>query len=398
MVLLDEIGLAEDSPDMPLKALHPLLEDGCVDDENPEPYKKVGFVGISNWALDPAKMNRGLLVFRTEPSKEELVNTAKGICADQPHLERIEHLFPILANFYCNVLKTQETEFFGLRDFYSLIKMIVSYTQNTKRSSQEELLVKAIQRNFGGSRDIHPLEIFRNCTSEVRLTKKMETSCIRLLEENIHKRQVGFMSRYLLLLTTNNAAFQIIQMTRLIDVSNCDIIFGSGFPRDQDYSQVCRSVNRVKICMEIGRPVVLLNIQNLYESLYDALNQCFVSLGDNYYVDLGLGTHRVKSRVKEEFRLIVIEEEKVVYTQFPPPLLSRLEKHCLDMNTILNWGQQNLKQDLEKWAEQFVYMENPDSFSTWSHTLAPKEHDVFIGFSDDNVCRHRAGELPEHQL
>ncbi|XP_055559911.1 E3 ubiquitin-protein ligase rnf213-alpha-like isoform X6 [Falco cherrug] len=383
VVLLDEIGLAEDSPDMPLKALHPLLEDGCVDDENPEPYKKVGFVGISNWALDPAKMNRGLLVFRTEPSKEELVNTAKGICADQPHLERIEHLFPILANFYCNVLKTQETEFFGLRDFYSLIKMIVSYTQNTKRSSQEELLVKAIQRNFGGSRDIHPLEIFRNCTSEVRLTKKMETSCIRLLEENIHKQQVGFMSRYLLLLTTNNAAFQIIQMTRLIDVSNCDIIFGSGFPRDQDYSQVCRSVNRVKICMEIGRPVVLLNIQNLYESLYDALNQCFVSLGDNYYVDLGLGTHRVKSRVKEEFRLIVIEEEKVVYTQFPPPLLSRLEKHCLDMNTILNWGQQNLKQDLEKWAEQFVYMENPDSFSTWSHTLAPKEHDVFIGFSDD---------------
>ncbi|KAM9258624.1 E3 ubiquitin-protein ligase rnf213-alpha-like [Morus bassanus] len=383
VVLLDEIGLAEDSPDMPLKTLHPLLEDGCVDDENPEAYKKVGFVGISNWALDPAKMNRGLLVIRTEPSKEELVKTAKGICADQPHLERIKHLFPILANFYCNVLKTQKTEFFGLRDFYSLIKMIVFYMQDMKCSSQEEVLVKAIQRNFGGFRDIQPLEIFRNCTSEVRLTCAVETSCIRLLEENMDKRQGGFMSRYLLLLTTNNAAFQIIQMTRLIDISNCDIIFGSGFPRDQDYSQVCRSVNRVKICMEIGRPVVLLNMQNLYESLYDALNQCFVSLGDNYYVDLGLGTHRVKSRVKEEFRLIVIEEKKVVYTQFPTPLLSRLEKHCLDMNTILNWQQQDLKRDLEKWARLFVCMRNPDLFSVWSHMLAPKEHDVFIGFSDD---------------
>ncbi|KAM6032909.1 E3 ubiquitin-protein ligase rnf213-alpha-like isoform 2-T2 [Chlamydotis macqueenii] len=383
VVLLDEIGLAEDSPDMPLKTLHPLLEDGCVDDENPEAYKKVGFVGISNWALDPAKMNRGLLVFRTEPSEEELVKTAKGICADQPHLERIEHLFPILANFYCNVLKTQKTEFFGLRDFYSLIKMIVSYMQDVKRSSQEELLIKAIQRNFGGSKDIRPLEIFRNCTSEVRLTYEVETSCIRLLSENMDKRQAGFMSRYLLLLTTNNAAFQIIQMTRLIDTGNCDIIFGSGFPRDQDYSQVCRSVSRVKICMEIGRPVVLLNIQNLYESLYDTLNQCFVSLGGNYYVDLGLGTHRVKSRVKEEFRLIVIEEKKVVYTQFPTPLLSRLEKHCLDMNTILNWQQQDLKRDLERWASRFVCIENPDLFSIWSHTLAPKEHDVFIGFSDD---------------
>ena len=28
VVVLDEIGLAEDSPQLPLKALHPLLEDG----------------------------------------------------------------------------------------------------------------------------------------------------------------------------------------------------------------------------------------------------------------------------------------------------------------------------------------------------------------------------------
>ena len=39
--VLDEVGLAEDSPKMPLKTLHPLLEDGCVDDEVPEPHKKV---------------------------------------------------------------------------------------------------------------------------------------------------------------------------------------------------------------------------------------------------------------------------------------------------------------------------------------------------------------------
>ena len=39
--VLDEIGLAEDSPSMPLKVLHPLLEDGCVEAETPEPYKKV---------------------------------------------------------------------------------------------------------------------------------------------------------------------------------------------------------------------------------------------------------------------------------------------------------------------------------------------------------------------
>ena len=44
--VLDEVGLAEDSPKMPLKTLHPLLEDGCVDEEVPEPYKKVCYTQV----------------------------------------------------------------------------------------------------------------------------------------------------------------------------------------------------------------------------------------------------------------------------------------------------------------------------------------------------------------
>ena len=37
--------------------------------------------------------------------------------------------------------------------------------------------------------------------------------------------------------------------------------------------KVCRNINQIKICMETGRTVVLLNLENLYESLYDLLNQ-----------------------------------------------------------------------------------------------------------------------------
>ena len=42
VVVLDEVGLAEDSPSLPLKALHPLLEDGTAgadDSEEVCPYK-----------------------------------------------------------------------------------------------------------------------------------------------------------------------------------------------------------------------------------------------------------------------------------------------------------------------------------------------------------------------
>ena len=40
VVVLDEVGLAEDSPNLPLKALHPLLEDGTegADDQQQVRY------------------------------------------------------------------------------------------------------------------------------------------------------------------------------------------------------------------------------------------------------------------------------------------------------------------------------------------------------------------------
>jgi hypothetical protein len=83
VVVLDEVGLAEDSPLMPLKTLHPLLEDGVTssDDviETDEKPTRVAFIGISNWALDPAKMNRGLMLMRAEPSKKELEDSARYI-------------------------------------------------------------------------------------------------------------------------------------------------------------------------------------------------------------------------------------------------------------------------------------------------------------------------------
>lgn len=39
--------------------------------------KQVAFIGISNWALDPAKMNRGIFVQREVPDEGELINSAR---------------------------------------------------------------------------------------------------------------------------------------------------------------------------------------------------------------------------------------------------------------------------------------------------------------------------------
>ncbi|RVE59876.1 hypothetical protein OJAV_G00193340 [Oryzias javanicus] len=375
VVVLDEIGLAEDSPQMPLKTLHPLLEDGCIDNDKPDPHLKVGFVGISNWALDPAKMNRGIFVSRWDPSEDELVHTAQGICSSVNQiLLKIKHLFPSLAKAFLNICnKTSKNQFFGLRDYYSLIKMLFAAAKVTQQEPDGQQLVEAILRNFSGQpKGFDSVVFFQEVLQDIQEIPRPST--LDMVKKNLdHESKEE--SRYLLLLTTNNAALHIIQQ-QIFAKSDCsppEIIFGSGFPKDQEYAQVCRNVNRVKTCMETGRTVILLNMQNLYESLYDALNQYYVYLSNQQYVDLGLGSHRVKCRVHRNFRLVVIEDQKKVYENFPIPLINRLEKHRVDRSTDLEVWQHRVLDKLRGWLQGFSGQTSQDF----------KLSDIFIGFHDD---------------
>ncbi|XP_053516781.1 E3 ubiquitin-protein ligase RNF213 [Artibeus jamaicensis] len=388
VVVLDEVGLAEDSPKMPLKALHPLLEDGCIEDD-PAPHKKVGFIGISNWALDPAKMNRGIFVSRGSPNTKELIESAKGICSsDSLVQERIKGYFAPFAKAYERVCQLQGKEFFGLRDYYSLIKMVFASTKASNKKPSPQDIAQAVLRNFSGKDGIRALDIFAASLPEARLSE--EVSTMQLVEQNVYgdpmrargRDPEDSEARYLLLLTRNYVALQILQRALFRQDRQPEIIFGSSFPRDQEYTQICRNVNRVKVCMETGRMVVLLNLQNLYESLYDALNQYYVHLGGQKYVDLGLGTHRVKCRVHPDFRLIVIEEKDVVYNHFPIPLINRLEKHYLDINTVLETWQRDIVGELKAWVDLFVRV--PATSVGATHRYSPS--DVFMGYHSDTCA------------
>ncbi|KAM6050451.1 E3 ubiquitin-protein ligase RNF213 isoform 2-T2 [Chlamydotis macqueenii] len=382
VVVLDEIGLAEDSPKMPLKTLHPLLEDGCIDDV-PLPHKKVGFIGISNWALDPAKMNRGIFVSRGDPSKEELIESAKGICGSaQGALQKVEPYFCRFADAYENICKAQDREFFGLRDYYSLIKMFFALAKSSKSEPTSQDIAEVVLRNFGGKDDVNALKIFTSQLPEKGEIHARDISTVELIRQNIYSAGQDGDCRYLLVLTENYAALQILQQAFFTARQQPEVIFGSSFPKDQEYTQICRNINRVKVCMETGQMVVLLNLQNLYESLYDALNQYYVYLAGQKYVDLGLGTHRVKCRVHPKFRLIVIEEKDVVYKHFPIPLINRLEKHYLDISTVLDKGQRETVEMLKKWVHEFT------AVSTEEHFISNQKYspsDVFVGYHS-NTC------------
>ena len=81
----------------------------------------MAFIGISNWALDPAKMNRGVMVTRADPSEDELVFSAKGICSikdNDPIKAKLDAFFIYFAKAYISICNKQKRQFFGLRDFY----------------------------------------------------------------------------------------------------------------------------------------------------------------------------------------------------------------------------------------------------------------------------------------
>ena len=400
VVVLDEIGLAEDSVKMPLKTLHPLLEEGYVEvNAEKTEWGKVAFVGISNWALDPAKMNRGIVVNRTIPKTEELMKSARGICRVKNEGKPLERLIEPLAQAYEKIYRSQIdeeiSEYFGLRDFYGLIKMLYrSYVHKMSQSKALDWVTvrRAIQRNFG-EKSKESLRIFAKYLERLDLfevadwEEKVDT--LELVNENIREaetrslmaeeqRKMDNESRYLLLMTENFSALQLLP--QVLELQEYEIIFGSAFPQDQEYIQVCKNINRIKVCMETGKTVVLLNLGSLYESLYDALNQYYVYYGGRRYVDLGLGSNRVKCCVSEEFRLIMIEEEKVA-KMFPIPLLNRLEKHFLGMESILSPRLMQLKQKLSDKLKNFSQVPRSDKENSMFQI-----RDAFVGYQKDTTA------------
>ena len=57
VVVLDEVGLAEDSPSLPLKALHPLLEDG-TEGSGKDHQQQVQYISVTNSSCTRVSVHR----------------------------------------------------------------------------------------------------------------------------------------------------------------------------------------------------------------------------------------------------------------------------------------------------------------------------------------------------
>ena len=104
MVLFDELGLAERSEKNPLKVLHEKLEYAGKDEG-------VSFVGISNYTLDAAKINRALVlsVPDLDQNLDDLIETSNNIVESIYDRIKDEKIFEIISTTYFLYKKELQT-------------------------------------------------------------------------------------------------------------------------------------------------------------------------------------------------------------------------------------------------------------------------------------------------
>ena len=394
VVLLDEIGLAEVSKYNPLKVLHSLLEPG--DSALPD----VAVVGISNWALDAAKMNRAIHLSRPEPDVDDLFETGKslreaGSCkpglglsctrSGRPfhqHAYPDDHQLRCLATAYQKYQQHQRyANFHGLRDYYSLIKCLsADVSQNTSNNlfSEEKTkgIQRALQRNFGGVPDDvnHFQTLFQEKLHSLDLVEKTYPFPVtELICDNLQDR----LARHLMIITNGDSAIGILdQMLQSLDKEKITI-FGSRFEEDLSEEYNYRILSRIILCMERDCVLILRDLESIYGSLYDMLNQNYTVVGGKRNCRVALGAFsNPMCQVHDGFRCVVlIDQGRLDFTD--PPFLNRFEKQLLRFSDVLTLEQRNIIISLTTWM---AGMSTIPDFESHFH-----KEDMFVGFCDDTL-------------
>ena len=391
VVLLDEIGLAEVSKYNPLKVLHSLLEPGD------SIFPDVAVVGISNWALDAAKMNRAIHLSRPEPDVEDLFETGKSLREAGSGIIELsrtrsghpfshvaypddKHLRCLAEAYHKYQLQQRYPNFHGLRDYYSLIKCLstklnVEYTQVGSEEKTKEIQ-RALQRNFGGVPN--DVKNFQSLFQErIQLLEVMDQDYQFPVSELICDNLRDQRARHLMIITNGDSAIGILDQT-LQDLDKEKItIFGSRFEEDLSEEYNYRILSRIILCMERDCVLILRDLESIYGSLYDMLNQNYTVVGGKRNCRVALGAFsNPMCQVHDGFRCVVlIDQGRVDFTD--PPFLNRFEKQLLRFSDVLNEEQRRVIKQLKEWVIRISTI--PD-FESQFH-----EEDMFIGFCDDTL-------------
>ncbi|CAF4833776.1 unnamed protein product, partial [Rotaria sp. Silwood1] len=386
VIVFDEIGLAELSPHNPLKVLHSELEiEKC----------RHGFIGLSNWRLDASKMNRAIYLCCPEPDLDDLKMTA--IALSQSMLSNDNQAIPLdnfivegLANSYmemCNHLKQHRNQYyFGLRDYYSLIRGIVNDMLDKKleRHNLHEIIRYQLAINFDGIINGAKFMWSKFC-EYIQQNHLVERYSSPTFDQLINQSMSFRTGRFLMLIGDSESSFDYIQQYinikyRLIKTHT---LIGSTFAGDFLSNTIYTEQYNTRILMDIilyAEKNITLFIQglgHLYDNLYDLFNQNFSISARKKYCRIALGSlYHPRCIIHDNFFCVVFIKKHDL-DKYDPPFLNRFEKHFIDMDTLINEYQKSIVSILNKWINEFLLNKPNHNF--------PCKKNLFIEFSNDYI-------------
>jgi hypothetical protein len=390
MIFFDEMGLAERSPNNPLKAIHSQLEY----DEN---EFKIAFVGISNWKIDASKMNRCLTLSKPDPDKEDLIHTADTIAKamDNTLANNYKSLIEALALSYYEYKQSITNDklienFHGNRDFYHLIKCAMRELKKMKNEIKElnkdKILTKigimSLTRNFGGlSSSLENIKSkFQKLYTNYNEDESYTYNILECIKDNLN----DYNSRFLMLVANSTI---IKYLENVLDSQGKDYVFltGSQFSSDKKaaekgggYSEDL--LNKIQYLMSKDNVLILKNLEVIYPSLYELFNQNYTKMGDKYFSKIAFASSKSSTEVHRNFRVILlITQEKLDKMKVDPPLLNRFEKQIVSFKDSLNENQIKLAQKI---SDSLIIIK---TFNNKENSLVSNLPELLINCTNDEI-------------
>ena len=367
---------------MVLKVLHPYLDE-C----------NVAFVAVANKSFDAANANRMICIYRSLPSQSDqlvLAYGCLGLSTNRTPSTSLDAIIRGLCEGYRRVLSSPDVpKLFHDRDFiYMLRELRFQLPQNTAADDQEMQvdaikpidLLRALENNFNGI-EREQFQTLVNLFFEAvqvrsphfRLSTDQRTyrDVPTILRESmkLDPRRRRLYGRYKLVIdeSEDDSAIHLLLQTGILDsdLTRTTILRMSDFVDDvnNELSNV-EMLSTIKLCMETGKTILMVNTGRIHGSLYDVFNQNFsiMATGDarKIFSKVAIGPKTIDVMVHEDFQCIV-HLKRSELRDIPPPFLSRFQKYSLSINDFyrirlqqLPHNEQLILQHVETQAQSFI--------------------------------------------
>jgi hypothetical protein len=382
---LDEASLPDEKK-MVLKVLHPYLDE-C----------QVAFVAVANKSFDAANANRMICIYRSLPSQNDQKILAYGCLGLQTGHEQhnvkkqLDDIIYGLCQGYHQILRCPTIpRIFHDRDFIYMLRELrfelptATEDQETSINTIKPISVlRALEDNFNGikSNEFEELvHIFFKTLEEKcpnfrlpseRQAQKLYRDIPTILHESmkLDSKRRRLYGRYKLIIdeSEDESAINLLLQTGILntDVNRTAIFRMSDF--SDDINNELRNVeilSTIKLCMETGKTILMVNTSRIHGSLYDVFNQNFsiMATGDmrKIFSKVAIGPKTIDVVVHEDFQCIV-HIKRSEFKDIPAPFLSRFQKYSLSINDFyrirlqkLPNNEQIILKNIEEKTQSFI--------------------------------------------